>query len=460
MTLPSAAPREAPKPVGSSPDSLLEDEINLWHYAGVFGRHWVLLLFLAALGAIGGYAVSRLRPVVYEGVTTLIVLPPARGETRAANPASFRALLANFSLAANVIRELGLDNPPDRLTPHKFLERALTVEELAGTNLIRVRLRLSDPARAADASRRLAEQAVALNERIGAQESTSVRDQMKAHLEEAAIRMKTAESQLLTFQRTAQVDLLKEETDAILEERGEQLKLVISIEGEKARLHAAEQEIKKQEPILSVGRSVRAEDALRRAAGNSERAEQEDAQRRDIRNAERARTEDALGRSRDPKDALLPPTAERDPSAAAEMLDLSNPFVNPVYQTLDFQIATSRARLAALERQRRELVEVKKLGGSELPQLSELYRRQIELARLQTGHELTKKVYTDLAVRYEETRTDALSRSSQLQVVDPAIPPERPVSRKGAQAAVLGLVVGLVLAGLAVLVLENRQSTR
>lgn len=443
MTLPSGAPREARRPAPPSSDAVLEDEVDLWQYARVFGRHWRLLLLLAALGAFGGYALSRLRPVVYEGVTTLIVLPPARGDTRAANPASFRALLANFSLAANVIRELGLDKPPDELTSHRFLERALTVEELAGTSLVRVRVRLSDAVRAAEASRRLAEQAVALNERIGAQESTSVRDQMKAHLEEAASRMKTTESQLLAFQREAQVDLLKEETDAILDERGEQLKLVISIESEKARLNAAEQEIKKHERVLSIGRSAQAEDALRRAARDPE--------------PKPAPAQDPLRRpARDPN---RQPLEEQEQNADAEMLDLSNPFVNPVYQTLDFQIATSRARLAALERRRRELVDVKKLGGTELPQLSELYRRQIELARLQASHELAKKVYTDLAVRYEETRSDALSRSSQLQVVDPAIPPERPLSRKGAQSAALGLAVGLILAGLTVLVLENRRAT-
>ena len=56
------------------------------------------------------------------------------------------------------------------------------------------------------------------------------------------------------------------------------------------------------------------------------------------------------------------PKGEVDP----QHLDLTNPFVNPVYQTLDFQIATSRTRIAALERERDELINVKKLGGKEL----------------------------------------------------------------------------------------------
>ena len=73
----------------------------------------------------------------------------------------------------------------------------------------------------------------------------------------------------------------------------------------------------------------------------------------------------------------MPPPDVRPPAAGTaadpETLDLTSPFVNPVYQTLDFQIATSGARLAGLEQQRRQLVDVTKLGGDEIAKLSELY---------------------------------------------------------------------------------------
>ena len=63
------------------------------------------------------------------------------------------------------------------------------------------------------------------------------------------------------------------------------------------------------------------------------------------------------------QDALSPlrtPNGEVD----AQLLDLSHPFINPVYQTLAFQIATSRTRLAALERQEREMAVVRQSLGA------------------------------------------------------------------------------------------------
>jgi uncharacterized protein involved in exopolysaccharide biosynthesis len=204
-------------------------------------------------------------------------------------------------------------------------------------------------------------------------------------------------------------------------ERGELLRLTIDIESEKARLSAAESEITKQPRVLSIGRSVQSEEALRRAAES------------DQTNPANAAIKDA------------------------QSLDLSNPYINPVYQTLQFQIASSRARLAALQQQQRELVDVKKLGGRELKELSELYSGEIELARLQTNYDLAKRVYSDVRVRYEETRSEGVGSSAVLQIVDDAIPPDRPLSRQTAKLTALGLVAGFILAALVALVLDSRQ---
>jgi uncharacterized protein involved in exopolysaccharide biosynthesis len=423
--LSSPARELSPTPLVAPPgpgDRWLEDEIDFGRYFRAFGRYWKLLVLVALVGGGCGFAVSRMRAILYEGVTTVLVLPPSKADVRSASTANFRALLENLTLSSQVISELGLDKAPFSLTPQRFYERALQVQEVTGTNLVKVRIRLSDPARAAEASRLIAHKAVALNRQISLQEGSSLRDQLKVHLDDADDRLKATEQQLLAYQREAQVELLKKDTDSMLGERGVLLRLLINIESEKARLTAAEQEIGKQERVLSVGRSVRSEDALRRAAEADET---------------------------NPTNAGI---------ADAQTLDLSNPFINPVHQTLEFQIATSRARLAALEQQRREMVEVKKLGGSELKELSDLYGRQIELARRQTNYDLAKRVYSDLAVRYEETRSETLGSSAQLQVVDDAIPPDRPLSRKGAQSTALGLVAGLLVAALAALALDGRQA--
>jgi uncharacterized protein involved in exopolysaccharide biosynthesis len=423
----------------------LEDEIDFGWYVDALRRRWAWLAAAAVLGALAAAGVAASRARVYEAATTLMVVAPARTPEAPVNPQTFRAILESGSLAAHVVAELGLGEAPHRLTPQAFLERALTVETVTGTNIVRVKVRLQEPTLAAEASRRLSQKAIALTRQLSQQEGSSVQDLLKEHLNSAADRLATAEKALLTFQQGAQVELLKEDTQAMLDERGDLLKLVVAIESEKARLAAAEQEIKRQDPVLTVSRAVGAEEALRRAEAREGSPEQPAA---------------AATGSQRPKgsEGAPAPPPERSTAADASYLDLTNPFVNPVYQTLDFQIATSRARLAALEQQRRQLVDVRRLGGEAFGQLSELYSRQIELARLQTNFDLAKRIHSDLTVRYEESRTQALGSSPQLQLIDEALPPDRAVSRRTLQLMVLGFAAALLAMSLVVIGVEGRPA--
>jgi len=403
------------------PDDGLEDEIDFGRYFRAFANHWILIVVVALLGGAYGFTASRMKPILYEGVTTILVVPPSNVDIRSASVASFRALLENLTHSSQVVSELGLDKPPLSLTPQRFHDEAMQIEEVPGTNLVKVRVKLTDADKATEASRRLAQKAVSLNTEISQREGSSMRDLLKAHLTDASDQLKAAQAELLAYQKEAQVDLLQKDTDAMIYERGDLFRLTTEIEGEKARLKAAELEIGKHQRILSVGRDVQSEEALRRAA----EADKEN-----------------------PANAAI---------ADAKTLDLSNPIVNPVYQTLALQIASTRARLAALEEQRRDLVEVKKLGGPELRKLSDLYARQIELDRLQNNYDIAKKVYSDLRVRYEQTRSEGVGSTALLQVVDDAIRPDRPLSRGTAKSTALGFAGGFALAALAALALDSRR---
>jgi capsule polysaccharide export protein KpsE/RkpR len=447
----------------------------------VLGRHRLLIIALSAVGAMAGLLASALKPTMYEASATLMVVPPARNDLRPGAIANSRALLENLSLAGRVSKELELDRPPLSYTPQQFLESAIAVDELRGTNLIRLRVKLPNAQTAMQAAQSLSHKAVALNGAIATQDGIARRDQLKADLEDAAGRLRTAEQAFLEYQSTAQVDLLKRDTDAMLDERGDLLKLLVEIEGEKARLAAAEEELTKHSPILSVPRLAAAEEALRRPPSSPAPPPARSQQREPDQNRERTPDrvtpavpgqrplagESARGDTRKPgeKPESSTPTQPSVPrgqegQADSEALDLTNPYVNPVYQTLTFQIATSRARLALLERQRHELVDVKKLGGSESQQLRELYARQMELERRQTTYDLAKKVYSDLAMRYDESRTEVLGTTPQLQVIDEAVLPDRPLPRKRLQRILLGLVVGFLVATLASVVLDGTGAGR
>ena len=338
-------------------------------------------------------------------------MPPPKAPTFQITPATSRAVLANGSIAVKVIAELKLHEPPHNLTPQTFIEDALQVEHLAGTNVVRVRVKLRTPELAADASRRLARHAVVLTQHWNPQEGAAAYEQLKNPLAEAFQRFSRAADELVAYHQQSHGKLAKEDAQAIRNELEDLLDLTVKIEREKARVRAAEEEITHQNPVLTVGR---------------------------------------------------PPTTLdwRRPAVDPESPDLTSPIINPVYQTLDTQISTTRSWLAALEQERREIARLRKIGGAELARLNELYRTQIQLARLQSNLELAKKVYSDIFLRSEEARTQAFGNSPQLQLVDEAFAPDRPLPAGRLRALLLGLIAGAFGAGLIALRFDGYQMRR
>ena len=424
----NARPPDSPlSPVRGDRSADAEEEIiYLDWYVRAIQRRWLLIFAGAILGGVIAFWFVISQPLKYEGVTTLLVVPPSVPGGAQINPATFRAFVENASLVAQVISELKLGDGEHAFTPQKFLQEALIVEEVRGTNIVRIRVTLYDRNTAAEASRRLASNAIVLTQSISQQDGAAIQGQVQEHLADAERRRANAEKDLSTYKQSAQLDLVKEDADAQLKERGHLRRLVVDIEAEQARLAAALTEIKRQQPLLTVTRMPAAEEAMHRSDA------------------------DATAERGEPAPAG---TGEVNP----QHLDLSNPYVNPVYQTLDFQIATTRTRIAALQKERDELINVRKIGGKELSQLSELYKRQIEQARLQASFDLATRVYGDLLVRYEQSRTQPLGNTAQLQVIDNALPPDRPVSRRFVQYGMFGAVAGLVITMMFALLLQARS---
>ena len=442
-----------------------EEIIYLDWYVRAIQRHWLLILAGAILGGVLVVWHQIRQPLKYEGVTTLLVVPPSEPEGAQVNPATFRAIVENASLVAQVISELKLGDGEHAFTPQRFLREALIVEEVRGTNIVRIKVTLYDRNTAAEASRRLASKAIVLTQSISQQDGAAIQAQMKEHLADAEQRRAEAEKNLLTYKQVAQIDLLKEDADAQLEERGDLLRLVVDIEAERARLAEALTEIKRQQPLLTATRMPAAEEAMRRTARDKDEERAADVMRRLARDNEREREREQerqkqrdkdVEKNDEPKDRK--PAPPRPGEVNAQHLDLTNPYVNPVYQTLDFQIATSRTRIAALQKQRDELINVRKIGGTELSQLRELYKRQIEQERLQASFDLATRVYGDLVIRYEQSRTQPLGNTAQLQVIDDALPPDIPVSRRLVQYGMFGAVGGLLITMMLALLWESRSA--
>src|SRR6187401_735669 len=180
-----------------------EDEIvHLERYVNAIRRQWLLIFAGAVLGSVLAFWHVSHQPLRYQGVTTLLVVPPIWPDGPQINAATFRAMVQNGTLAAQVIAELNLD---DQLNPRSFVESALSAEEVRGTQMIRVTVTLPDPAMAAEASRRLTHKAILLAQQIDQQEGAAIQEQLKRLLSDAYERFGIAERAVLTYKQDAGV---------------------------------------------------------------------------------------------------------------------------------------------------------------------------------------------------------------------------------------------------------------
>ena len=106
------------------------------------------------------------------------------------------------------------------------------------------------------------------------------------------------------------------------------------------------------------------------------------------------------------------------------------------------------------EQQKAQLTS-RKLDEPKYAGLTEMYAKESELDRLAIERDLAKKVYQDVANSYESARLLVAARSSALQILTRAIPPEKPESQKFVRNILIGTLSGFLLSSLLVLVRES-----
>lgn len=393
------------------------DAIDLTDYLSGLARYRVFILLVTlACAAVAAVVVLR-APRSYVASVTLAVTQPKFGvapnEVGSVSPASFRPLLESRTNAVAVMHDLGLDRAPYNLPVSVFLSSVITIEEVRGTNLIKVTATFGDPQRATQIAQRVGERAVALAQKVNVDEATRARDFINEQLGLAKSRLDRAQGEFIAYQDGAQIEALRKDVEATLSERGDILNLLVEIETEKARLAVQDEELTKRKRIDVLKKSIDTEPALADAA--------------------RAR-------------------AGTGTSAIGAQLQTES--ISTVFEELDSDVAATRTNLAVLEKQKAQLVDLRHLDAPALAQLSLLYKRAGQLARLQVELDLAQKIYVDVASRFEAARLQVGARSPQLEVLDPAVVPDRPESRNLLRDTVFAALVGLSASALVAMFLQ------
>lgn len=398
---------------------------------GLLARRSWLVAGCALLGGLPALVFSLMMPRVYEARTSLIVVESSLGDAAARGlpvaVANVRALLENRGLAQQIIKEFAIAG----MTPDQFVLDVLRVERVRDTNQLQVFVRLGDPQKAANVANRLVELGANLNRQLSSKEVVATRDFLKTQVDDAQGRLDSLQKRLVEFKSTEQVELLRRDTSVMMDLRGELLRLNADIEAERAKLAQAQQELNRHSP--GEGGAASGSNSLLAWS-----------QRRQASNA--------------PPSTLVVPPRENEmaaPSAAGAAGAAPNtPIVdevppslenasNPVRAVLDYEVSSSRSKLASLERRREELVKGRQVNAARYEKLSKMYDVDLEISRLQLEYDLAKDVYSDVSKRYEQARVMELGRSSNLHLADAATVPTVPVAPRTKMNVAIGLALGL-----------------
>jgi len=371
-------------------------------------RILIAVAMLVAGGAAG--VTSLMSPRVYSATAALLL---SRSKIAADNSdlllvSNFLPLIENSEAAIEVIKRFKLDAPPYKALPDTFFETLVTVEPVRNSLVVNITARMQDPQLASNVVNAVAQLGVDTARRVSQDEAVQARNDIKAQLDEARARLDVAEGALQKAKSTHQVDLLKKDAEEMLKERASFHALTIELEGEKGGLAKSEAELAKRQQIDTVHRTILQDPAMATAA----RAVQ--------------------------------------PSTDVIGLQLKTEEVSPVYRDIDKNIAESRAKVAALEKERAQMI-ARHLDQPALPQLTALYTKETIIDRLEMERDLAKKVYQDVATSYESARLLVAGRSSALHVISAALPPDTPESRKVARNTLIGLISGFLIAAIAVI---------
>ena len=409
MTIPAFLP--ARDPGRREPEA---DTFDLGAHLHVLWRNRLLLLGCTVLGGLTALVIGLVLPRKYMAEAALAISRPKIGEGLPAqelmSTANFRPLIESRAIAAQVIRDTGLDKAPYLVSPTDFFNDVVEVAEVRSSSVMTITGRLRDPQLVARVVNRVVEVGVETARRVNQQEAKQTETDIKVQRDEAKIRLDQAIKNLQTNRVASQLELVKSDVASELKERSNLLNLDIMIESERSKLARLESELNKRKQLIDVRRSIDSDPAA----------------------SEAART-------------------LQTPSKELLSLQINNQELSTVFQDLDKEMALSRSKLAAMERQKAQMIS-RHLATGSMPTLNNLYAKEALISQLETERDLANDVYKDLAKSYETARLLVIGRTSALQVLSTAIPPDRPESRKLPRSLLIGTMSGFLLAALVLLV--------
>ncbi|RLE06809.1 hypothetical protein DRJ00_09140 [Candidatus Aerophobetes bacterium] len=401
-----------------------EEEIDLRDYLEVIVRRkWIIIgVTLAAVIGAGMVSFFVLRPV-YQATSILMVSKPKyqvelEPKIQTFIPSTelsletYGNLIKSGNIEQKVIEKLSLNQPPNELTVED-LDKMLSVEIIKNTNLIKMSLEDNSPRRAMEIVNTWTNLFVKENEGLLLKEVREAQAFVKRELEASRQELFKAEEKMREFNERNKIDVLEKEIREILnkmvnyESRLADVKM--SIKKEEARIEQINAILKKEERFLKLTKSIIEDPFLHQLM-------------------------DRIGRDEDVLNLRF--TSEE---------------LNPVYDNLAQELASSMISLHSLKTEKSELEKNIANFKKNLEALKkELAQEKLTQSRLERVVEIARQTFGVLSQKAEEIKISLGATSNTVKVVSLATEPRSPIKpRKGQNiliSGVLGLFVGVLVA--------------
>jgi uncharacterized protein involved in exopolysaccharide biosynthesis len=412
--------------------TIQEDEINLYDYLKTIAKRKRLIIGLFLASIIITAVASLLMPRVYQATIHIMIMPshlratPSPAEifldirrTEAATDApiipipTHQSLLESNTVLEMIIDRLKLtDHLGKPLTPDSLNEQ-LNVEEIKGTNILRLEVEENLPGRAKEIANAWAEEYLKYSHKLISGKVGSAGDFVIRQFEIAKDNLVRSEKTLKDFNNKHVVDLMQAELNIkknkLNTEKEKYLNLGLILKTKEDSLKELKKQIKNEERFIVVSKAI-TDDIL---------LWQIEAGKGDIKNL-----------------------ADRK---------LRSEEINPLYQDLRTRIANTVIEINTLKSKSDHLEKSIESTRKEIDELTKVVNQRVfELTQLNRQVAIHKETHDSLAIRLEEARIVKAMELGDAMIISPAFEPESPIRpNKGlniALAGVISLFAGIFLA--------------
>ena len=421
------------------------DLIEYWHII-VKRRRLIGIVFVVTV--IAATLFSFLSDPVYEATTTLMVrdqgsaaqmmLFDSMGGTVRNAAQNYVQIMKSRTILEPVLTKLGWEDIS--LTA---VDKQLVIQPIQGTDILRLSMQSTDPEKAQQFVNTLSDVFIAWNRHSRQEDQRSARLFIEAQLESVSADLRKAEERLREYRENERALSPSNETIARINQ-------LTSLEADLAEVRVAL--VETQERITQVRTQLADQDET--LLSTTTIAENPFVAQYRSRLADlEISLSGARERYTDKHPSVLALQAEIEDvrqklsEQVQRVISTETRTINPIHRELYGSLINLEVELMALQSREQAL---RSLVADSEAELTSLPAKELELARLMREAQVLEELYIMLMKRNEETRIAEAMQTADVQVIDRAVLPERPVKPRIklniAIAGVLGLFIGVGLA--------------